>query len=101
MTRAAVNRIAPLVLRLASFLKSLLRCMDASHTIDRSTMIDQTLVSPNVVPVWHPCAGSIEAALSELDMDRYNDEEATNGGRIFGSGNPGMAFYRCALALGM
>ncbi len=41
-------------------------------------------------------AGSIEASLAELDMDRYDDEEATNGGRIFGSGNPGMAFYRHA-----
>ena len=42
-------------------------------------------------------AGSIEAALAELDMERYDDEEATNGGRIFGSGNPGMAFYRRAI----
>ena len=31
-------------------------------------------------------------------MDRYDEEEATNGGRIFGSGNPGMAFYRHAVA---
>ena len=40
--------------------------------------------------------GSIEAAMAELDMEHYDDEEATAGGRIFGSGNPGMALYRRA-----
>jgi hypothetical protein len=34
--------------------------------------------------------------MAELDMEHYDDEEATAGGRIFGSGNPGMALYRRA-----
>ena len=34
--------------------------------------------------------------MAELDMEHYDDEEATTGGRIFGSGNPGMALYRRA-----
>ncbi|KAK9820102.1 hypothetical protein WJX72_006156 [[Myrmecia] bisecta] len=41
-------------------------------------------------------AGDLDAAMAELDMDHYDDESDGEGraGRIFGSGNPGMAYYR-------
>lgn len=39
--------------------------------------------------------------MAELDMDRYDEDEGEEGGpsaggRIFGGGNPGMTYYRCA-----
>ena len=47
--------------------------------------------------VWLPAG--IEDQLAELNMERYDEEDAEDGpsagGRIFGGGNPGMAFYRC------
>jgi len=44
----------------------------------------------------------IEDQMAELDMDRYDEEEgeeggASAGGRIFGGGNPGMTYYKCAM----
>lgn len=44
------------------------------------------------------CAGTIEEALAELDMEHYDDDEEEGegggGGRPFGAGPPGMALYR-------
>jgi hypothetical protein len=46
--------------------------------------------------VW--TAGTIEDALAELDMDNYDSDGGNDtSGKPFGSGAPGMSYYRWAV----
>lgn len=64
--------------------------LDHARAVAASLKTEQ----PSTAPAPEP--GSIEAAMAELDMDHYDDDDDAEGSsaRIFGSGPPGMAFYR-------
>ena len=47
----------------------------------------------------HGCSGAEDEAMAELNLEDYDEsDEEESGRRIFGSSNPGMAFYRCVIS---